>query len=98
MRTREVSAIFLLALPQIWCDEAVGCGRRRPMSRKAPVVRTALARALSKSGYCSRSDARNLIAEGHVRLNGSVVFEPESPVMPGADAKYGEGRYVGADE
>jgi 23S rRNA pseudouridine2605 synthase len=40
-----------------------------------------LARALSKLGYCSRSQATVLIREGKVRLNGSVMKNPESPVQ-----------------
>ncbi len=69
------------------------------MSRKAPVVRTGLARALSKSGYCSRSHARTLIAEGCVRLNGSLVFDPECPVISGQDIIQVEGRsLVSADK
>jgi 23S rRNA pseudouridine2605 synthase len=39
-----------------------------------------LARALSKLGYCSRSQAAELIREGRVRLNGSVRRDPETPV------------------
>ena len=48
--------------------------------------RTGLARALSKSGYCSRSSARVLIREGRVQLNGRVVRDPEKPVILGRDA------------
>lgn len=51
-----------------------------------PTDRTGLARALSKSGYCSRSSARVLIREGRVRLNGRVVRGPEKPVLLGRDA------------
>jgi 23S rRNA pseudouridine2605 synthase len=48
------------------------------------VKRTGLARALSKLGYCSRSDARALIACGQVSLNGEVRLDPETPVhFPG---------------
>jgi 23S rRNA pseudouridine2605 synthase len=47
--------------------------------------RTGLARALSKSGYCSRSSATTLIREGRVRLNGRVVRDPEKPVVQGRD-------------
>lgn len=43
--------------------------------------RTGIARALSKLGYCSRSQAVALIAEGHVRLNGHQVLDPETPVL-----------------
>ncbi len=39
-----------------------------------------LARALSKLGYCSRSEAADLIKTGHVRLNGAVSRDPEAPV------------------
>jgi 23S rRNA pseudouridine2605 synthase len=39
-----------------------------------------LARALSKLGYCSRSQAGELIRAGRVRLNGSVRKDPETPV------------------
>ena len=38
--------------------------------------RVSLERALSKLGHASRSQARALIAEGRVRLNGRVVREP----------------------
>ena len=47
---------------------------------------TGLARALSKSGYCSRSSANKLIRDGRVRLNGRVVRDPEKPVMLGEDS------------
>jgi 23S rRNA pseudouridine2605 synthase len=39
-----------------------------------------LARALSKLGYCSRSQAAELIREGRVSLNGTVRRNPETPV------------------
>jgi len=44
-----------------------------------------LARALSKLGYCSRSQAADLIREGRVRLNGSVRRNPETPVRTERD-------------
>jgi 23S rRNA pseudouridine2605 synthase len=40
-----------------------------------------LARALSKLGYCSRSQAAELIRAGRVRLNGSVRRDPETPTQ-----------------
>ena len=43
------------------------------------IQRAGLARALSKSGYCSRSSASALIRAGRVRLNGCVVRDPEKP-------------------
>jgi len=39
-----------------------------------------LARALSKLGYCSRSQAVLLIQAGNVKLNGRVRRDPETPV------------------
>jgi 23S rRNA pseudouridine2605 synthase len=39
-----------------------------------------LARALSKLGYCSRSQAAELIRAGRVRLNGVLRRDPETPV------------------
>lgn len=39
-----------------------------------------LARALSKLGYCSRSQAAELIRAGRVRLNGVMRRHPETPV------------------
>ncbi|MDZ7337916.1 MAG: rRNA pseudouridine synthase [candidate division KSB1 bacterium] len=48
-------------------------------ARSGP-TRVGLARALSKLGYCSRSTARRLIAEGRVRVDGKVKRDPEAPV------------------
>lgn len=42
--------------------------------------RTGLARALSKLGFCSRSQAFTLVRAGRVRLNGNQVRDPEKPV------------------
>jgi 23S rRNA pseudouridine2605 synthase len=39
-----------------------------------------LARALSKLGFCSRSQAAKLIRAGRVRLNGAPRRDPETPV------------------
>ncbi len=39
-----------------------------------------MARALSKLGHCSRSQAVELIRAGRVRLNGSLRRDPETPV------------------
>jgi 23S rRNA pseudouridine2605 synthase len=47
--------------------------------------RVGLARAISKLGYCSRSQAAALIREGHVRLNGIIRNDPETPVRMGED-------------
>jgi 23S rRNA pseudouridine2605 synthase len=44
-----------------------------------------LARALSKMGFCSRSEAAKLVRAGCVHLNGSLTRNPESPVRLGKD-------------
>jgi len=53
-----------------------------------------LARALSKLGYCSRSQAASLIRTGRVRLNGEVRRDPETPVDPRRDAIEIEGKRI----
>jgi len=64
------------------------------MLRK-PIIRTGLARALSKSGYCSRSAACTLIRSGRVRLNGRVLHDPEKPVVLGQDSIEVDGHKLG---
>ena len=44
-----------------------------------------LARALSKMGFCSRSDATERIRDGRVRVNGAVRRDAETPVRMGRD-------------
>src|SRR6202171_6729378 len=44
-----------------------------------------LARALSKLGVCSRSQAAELIRSGRVQLNGKLRRDPETPVHLGKD-------------
>ena len=53
-----------------------------------------LARALSKLGYCSRSQAAELIRAGRVQLNGRVRRDPEMPTRLGQDRIMVEGRAV----
>ena len=47
--------------------------------------RVGLARALSKLGYCSRSQAAELVRAGRVSLNGAICRDPESPTNPAHD-------------
>ncbi len=60
-----------------------------PMSHPARTGKldqsTGLARALSKLGFCSRSQAWPLIQAGRVRVNGVVRRDPESRVAPHND-------------
>jgi len=57
-----------------------------------------LARALSKLGYCSRSQAFQLIRQGKVRLNGSVAKNPEAAVRLGQDRIEVQGQQLTAAE
>jgi 23S rRNA pseudouridine2605 synthase len=57
-----------------------------------------LARALSKLGHCSRSQAFALIRAGKVRLNGARPRDPETPVRMGVDRIEIEGAEVRAAE
>jgi 23S rRNA pseudouridine2605 synthase len=49
------------------------------------MARTGIARALSKMGFCSRSEAAALIKSGQVTLNGKLTRDPEKPVEIGRD-------------
>ena len=53
--------------------------------KKTELKRVGLARALSKLGYCSRSQAAELIRAGRVKLNGVVRCNPETPTHPDKD-------------
>ena len=55
------------------------------MKKENEIRRTGLARALSKLGYCSRSQAVLLIRAGRVRLNGTTQCDPEQAVRLGID-------------
>ncbi len=54
-----------------------------------------LARALSKFGVCSRSEAARRIAAGRVTLNGTVVTRPETRLDPERDRVRVDGAAVG---
>jgi len=58
---------------------------KKRMGKSAKAKSTGLARALSKLGFCSRSDGAELIRQGRVRLNGAVKRDPETPVLLGRD-------------
>ena len=57
----------------------------KPLPKHGGLKKVGLARALSKLGYCSRSQAGELIRAGHVKLNGAVRHDPETPTHPGKD-------------
>ena len=57
-----------------------------------------LSRALSKLGYCSRSQAAELIRAGRVRLNRNVRRDPETPVRLERDRIAVDGRAIERQE
>ena len=57
--------------------------------------RHGLARALSKLGVCSRTQAAARIREGHVALNSRIEHDPEAPVVVGVDRIEVDGVAVG---
>jgi 23S rRNA pseudouridine2605 synthase len=60
-----------------WCLLPLVDTRRPSKHRRATVSGTGLARALSKLGYCSRSEAWKLIRAGRVRVDGALARDPE---------------------
>lgn len=64
------------------------------MKRQETTRRIGLARTLSKLGYCSRSQAVELIRAGRVRLNGSVRRDPETPARLEQDRVEVDGRAI----
>lgn len=60
--------------------------------------RVGLARALSKLGVCSRTQAARMIRAGKVLVNGALRRDPEYPVRPDTDRIEISGRAVAAPE
>jgi 23S rRNA pseudouridine2605 synthase len=56
-----------------------------------------IAKAMARTGVCSRRDAERLIAEGRVSLNGKTLDTPAIKVMPGDDIRV-DGRPIGQKE
>lgn len=71
--------------------------RPRAAVAKAAEPRHGIARAMSKRGYCSRSQAAEYVLAGRVRLNGHVVRDPETPTRAG-DRIEMDGRELAAAE
>lgn len=55
------------------------------MNRGIYARHVGLARALSKLGFCSRSQAAKLVRAGRVRVNGATCTDPESPIRLALD-------------
>jgi 23S rRNA pseudouridine2605 synthase len=72
--------------------------KNRTLGPPTKTAHVGLARALSKLGLSSRSQAVQLIHEGKVRLNDSLVWNPEAPVRLGKDRIEVEGKQLVAAE
>jgi 23S rRNA pseudouridine2605 synthase len=59
-----------------------------------PVPRRGVARVISKMGIGSRTQAAEWVREGRVRVNDTVVRDPESPVIQGWDRIAVDGQEV----
>lgn len=70
--------------------------RFRGRGSRSSERRIGLARALSKWGYCSRSQAALLIRAGRVRVNGIAQRDPEVPVAMARDRIEVDGRLAEA--
>lgn len=60
----------------------------------AAPTRHGLARVLSKSGLCSRTEAAKWIAAGRVAVDGRVVRDPEYPIIRGRQRVAVDGREI----
>lgn len=66
--------------------------------RHIATPRHGVARVLSKSGLCSRTQAAAWIRAGRVEVNGRTVLDPEFPVRQGQDHLAVDGRALEASE
>jgi 23S rRNA pseudouridine2605 synthase len=73
------------------------CRKGQTMERDTESRQVGLARALSKLGFCSRSQAAKLIRAGRVRLNGATRKNPETPVHLQRDRIEVDGSAVAAE-
>jgi 23S rRNA pseudouridine2605 synthase len=58
---------------------------KRPTAPPLKPVRHGVARVMSKLGMGSRTQAARWVVDGRVRVNGTVVRDPEFPVRQGVD-------------
>jgi 23S rRNA pseudouridine2605 synthase len=71
-----------------------GVRARRADRALKPRAAVSLARALSKFGVCSRREAERWIADGRVKLNGSLEHAPNRFIDPARDEVEVDGRRV----
>lgn len=70
--------------------------QKRPTPGYGP--RHGVARALSKLGICSRSEAERRVCAGRVKVNGRVVRDPQHPVRLEVDALLLDGAPISRSE
>lgn len=75
-------------------------GKSAPVQSTSPAhaPRHGLARAISKLGICSRSQAAKWIDAGRVAVNGRVARDPEKPTDPSRDRIVIDGAEIDARE
>ncbi len=72
--------------------------RERDCAKPAPSAKAhGVARVISKRGFCSRSQAENLVREGRVSLRGKIVRDPDAPAREN-DEICVDGKHVKASE
>ena len=72
--------------------------RERDCAKPAPSAKAhGVARVISKRGFCSRSQAENLVREGRVSLRGKIVHDPDTPAREN-DEICVDGKHVKASE
>ena len=72
--------------------------RERDCAKPAPSTKShGVARVISKRGFCSRSQAENLVREGRVSLRGKIVRDPDTPAREN-DEICVDGKIVKASE
>jgi len=72
--------------------------KKRPCTNAVTEKKFGLARALSKLGFCSRSQAFTLIRDGKVTLNGARPTNPWTPVRLGVDRIQVQGHHIATAE
>ncbi|WP_411969575.1 pseudouridine synthase [Mesorhizobium sp. CA10] len=69
----------------------------RQPDRRSATAKVSLARALSKLGFCSRTQAENLVVEGRVQVNGKTVRDALLRIDPDRDSIRVDGARVVAE-
>lgn len=88
----RAGVFYILLIQRL--EPSVNVSHEIGMGSGINLQRTGLARALSKLGFCSRTQAFSLIRAGRVRLNQKLTSDPETPVRLGKDRIAVDGKPV----